>query len=147
MEVKLTRHVKILGAKLRDANESVLDGHLRPQPWLGKPPEVYSPGSPQEMQLVLNYGYQAWWQTQGALELLENARKNAEKDSAEEIEDMIREGETRTPAEFLDDVSLNRIWGYFDWAVEDATSLASERPSDVASQDQPGALEVCYGGR
>jgi hypothetical protein len=92
---------------------------------------MYSPGSPEEMQLLLSYGYQAWWQTQGALELLENARKNAEKDSADEVEDMMMEGETRTLAELLDDISFNRIWGYLDWAVEDAASLASERPSDV----------------
>jgi hypothetical protein len=28
-------------------------------------------------------------------------------------------------------MSFNRIWGYSDWAVEDAVSLASERPSDI----------------
>lgn len=131
MELKLVRHVRILGAKLGEANDSVIHGLLRPEPWLGKLPNMYSPGSPEEMQLLLSYGYQAWWQTQGALELLENARKNAEKDSADEVEDMMMEGETRTLAELLDDVSFNRIWGYLDWAVEDAASLASERPSDV----------------
>lgn len=88
------------------------------------------------MQLVLDYSYQAWWQTQGILELLENARKNAKKDSADEIDDDMMEdldlkGDPRTAAELLDDMSFNRIWGYLDWAVEDAASLASERPSDV----------------
>jgi hypothetical protein len=136
MELKFVRHVKILGAKLTDANHSVIAGLLRPDEWLDDPPESYSPGSAEEMQLVLDYGYQAFWQTKGALELLENARKNAEKDSADEIddermEDLSLEGDSRTAAELLDDISLNRIWGYFDWAVEDAVSLASERPSDM----------------
>lgn len=138
METKLVRHIKLLGARLNEANASVIFGLLRPDEWLGKYPEAYSPGSPEEMQLVLDYSYQAWWQTEGALELLENSRKNAEKDSADEIEDMMKSssyqhdhGPPRTAAEFLDDVSFNRIWGYLDWAVEDAASLASERPSDM----------------
>jgi hypothetical protein len=58
-ELKLVRHINILGARLKEANESVIFGLLRPDKWLGRPPEVYSPGSPQEMQLVLDYGYQA----------------------------------------------------------------------------------------
>jgi hypothetical protein len=135
IELKIARHVKILGAKLTDANRSVISGLLRPDEWLDDLPEYSSAGSVEEMQLVLDYGYQAWWQTQGALELLENARKNAEKDSTDEIEDTLKHirthGDTRTAAEVLDDLSFNRVWGYFDWAVEDAVSLASERPSDV----------------
>ncbi|EAT76352.1 MYND-type zinc finger protein samB [Parastagonospora nodorum] len=135
MELKIARHVKILGAKLTEANPFVISGLLRPDEWLDDLPEYTSTGSAEEMQLVLYYGYPAWLQTQGALELLENARKNAEKDSADEIEDTLKhirlQGDTRTGAELLDDMSLNRIWGYFDWAVEDAVSLASERPSDI----------------
>jgi hypothetical protein len=135
VELKIARHVKILGAKLTDANRSVISGLLRPDEWLDDLPEYSSPGSAEEMQLVLDYSYQAWWQTQGALELLENARTNAEKDSAGEIEDTLKhirlQGDTRAAAELLDDMSFNRIWGYFDWAVEDAVSLASERPSDI----------------
>ncbi|KAH7408089.1 hypothetical protein DE146DRAFT_361917 [Phaeosphaeria sp. MPI-PUGE-AT-0046c] len=138
MELELVRHIKILGSRLRDANDSVLFGLLRPDQVRSGPPQMYSPGSPEEMQLVLDYGYAAWWQTQGALEMLENARKVAEKDSADEIEGMMESSkqkhghsDARTAAEFLDDVSLNRIWGYVDWAVEDTGSLAAERPSDV----------------
>jgi hypothetical protein len=127
MELEIVRHIKILGARLAEANDNVVYGLLRPDEWLGQPPQMYSPGSPEEMQLLLDYNYQAWWQTEGALELLENSRKNAEKDSADEIEDMLEHNEDLT----LEDVSFDRIWGYFDWAVEDAASLATERPSDV----------------
>ena len=147
MELKFARHIKVLGAKLTDANCSVVSGLLRPDEWLDDLPESYSPGSAEEMQLVLDYGYQAWWQMQGALELLENARKIAEKDSANEIDDdmmehLSRKGDSRTGAELLDDMSFNRIWGYIDWAVEDAASLASERPSHVHTRTNREAWEA-----
>lgn len=41
-------------------------------------------------------------------------------------------GSHRTAAELLSDVSVNRIWGYLDYAIENASYLgpSSERPSE-----------------
>ncbi|KAL7951491.1 hypothetical protein V8C42DRAFT_304227 [Trichoderma barbatum] len=78
-------------------------------------------------------------ETEGILALLNDARACAVRDSEPKIEDMTR-GETfrsgvgsrRTAEELLQDVSLNLIWGYLDYAVEDTCYLGlwSERPSE-----------------
>lgn len=73
---------------------------------------------------------------EGVLDLLNDARACAARDSEDEIEDMM-EGEARrlgcrTAEEMLSDVSVNRIWGYLDYAVENVSYLDpwSERPSE-----------------
>lgn len=108
-----------------------------------------SAGSADEMQIVLQHSFRAWWQTEGALELLANARRIAAADSECEIDDMMSsstfqkgEGSNRTRQEFLEDVSLNRIWGYVHDAVQDAGSLHYERPSEV----QLNTVQASYGG-
>lgn len=141
-EGKLLKHVKVLGALLRETNDNMAMGLLNPDEWLTSIPEAYSSGSVEEMQLVLQHSFTAWWQTEGVLELLQDAMKNAGKDSEDEMEDMMSSstfnsnpGASRTKAELLRAVSINRIWGYLDWAVEDAGSLSAERPSDAHVRD------------
>lgn len=101
-------------------------------------PEHYSPGSFEEMELLLQYSYPAWWQHEGALELLQSAKSIAAKDSEDEIEDLMEGSRFRDDAEsnreseeLLDDLSLNRLWEYLGDAVDDAISLNEPRPSEV----------------
>ena len=90
------------------------------------------------MQLLLQYSYAAWWEHEVVLDLLQSAQLIAGRDSEDEIEDLLggetfrsNPGSDRTKEELLDDVSRNRLWGYFDKAVEDAFSLVERRPSEV----------------
>lgn len=111
---------------------------MDPGEYLAAIPECSSEGSFEELAIFLQHGYPAWWQHDGAIELLVSARLIARLDSEDEIEDMMdgmtfktNPGSDRTAEELLDNVSHNRIWGYFGDAVEDAMSLAVDRPSDV----------------
>jgi hypothetical protein len=103
-------------------------------------PELYSPGSVEEIIIHLRTGYASWREHEGMLELLRSAQLIARLDSKDEIEDMMegetfktRPGSDRSKAERLEDVSLNRLWGYFDDAVEDSFYLepANTRPSVI----------------
>ncbi|KAI0394856.1 hypothetical protein F5Y17DRAFT_231016 [Xylariaceae sp. FL0594] len=51
--------------------------------------------------------------------------------------------EGRTFPELLADVSVNRIWGYLDWAIENATYFGpwSERPSERHTKANREAYE------
>lgn len=94
------------------------------------------------MALALQNSYAAFHETEGVLPFLEDARVCAARDSENEIADMIAEGDGfgsdedadrhRTAEEMLEDVSVNRIWGYLDYAVENVVYLGpwSERPSE-----------------
>ncbi|KAI1387669.1 uncharacterized protein F4822DRAFT_430415 [Hypoxylon trugodes] len=64
-----------------------------------------------------------------------DARMCAARDSEDEVKEWMedpRARKGRTAAEFLSDVSLNRIWGYLEDAIEDASYLGPwpERPSE-----------------
>jgi len=141
VEETLRRHVMQLARILNNINEQVIYGILYADEYLSTQPAMCSPDSIEEMQLALQYCYAAWWQMEGVLELLQSARTIAGKDSAGEIDDMMgtatfhsNPGSSRTKEELLEDVSLNRLWGYLDWAVEDAGSLDAARPSEVHMQ-------------
>ncbi|KAK5946507.1 hypothetical protein PMZ80_000650 [Knufia obscura] len=138
IEETLRRHVMQLARTLDNTNEHFIYGVLYADKYLSTRPGMYSPGSIEEMQLGLQYSFAAWWQTEGVLELLHSARTIAGKDSADEIDGMMgtstfqsNDGSSRAKEELLEDVSINRLWGYLDWAVEDAGSLNAERPSDA----------------
>ena len=147
-EALLVRQLRYLGSYLRESNDHIITGLLNPDEWLTDIPEAMSPGSPEEMQILLQHSFAAWWETTGALELLRAATKIAGKDSESEIEGMMRSatfksapGSARTRDELLADVSINRIWGYIDLAVQDAGSLSEERPSDVQMRTWRAAFE------
>ncbi|KIW62238.1 hypothetical protein PV04_10433 [Phialophora macrospora] len=137
-QCKLEVQVKLLSGAIRNINPHFAGGLLDPDEYLSSRPGYYSPGSPEEVQLLLHYSYTAWWQHEGVLELLQSAKSIAGKDSEDEIEDMMEgttfrnnPGSDRTKEELLDDVSRNRLWAYIDYAVADAMSLSENRPSDV----------------
>ncbi len=147
LECKLAKQIILLGAFLQDSNDHIDLGLLESQQWLHDCPSSYSMGSTSEMQILLHHSYAAWWQTEGALELLRSARAIAAKDSEDEMEDERSgsafkrgEGSHRTKEELLEDVSINRIWGYLCWAVEDVGSLAAKRPSYVKMAQNFGCL-------
>lgn len=143
----LVGQIRYLGSYLREENDNVITGLLYPDEWLVDIPETMTMGSTNEMQILLQHSFPAWWQIEGALELLRASTKIASLDSESEIDDMMRsstfkreQGSGRTREELLRDVSLNRIWGYIDDAVRDAGSLAAERPSEVRRRETRAML-------
>ncbi|KAJ9605982.1 hypothetical protein H2200_009831 [Cladophialophora chaetospira] len=134
----LQDHIKLLARALQDSNEHFLHLIEDADDHLSEIPEHYSNGSFEEILLLLQHSYPAWWQHEGVLELVRSAKSIAGKDSEDEIADLMKTacfknnpGSDRSKEELLNDVSLNRLWGYFDDAVEDAMSLNADRPSDV----------------
>ncbi|KAH7111193.1 hypothetical protein EDB81DRAFT_830658 [Dactylonectria macrodidyma] len=135
-EAKLLNQTRGLGATLVEANHSFMFCLFDPDEALCDRPESYSMGSWEEMALAMQNSYAAWWETEGVLDLLNDARACAARDSEDEIDDMMgdeaQRPNSRTAEELLADVSVNRIWGYLDWAVENASYLGPwfERPSE-----------------
>ncbi|KPI39619.1 uncharacterized protein AB675_3301 [Cyphellophora attinorum] len=143
---ELEEQIKYTARYLQDSNQNFMQMLFEPEDYLGERPNAYSPGSYEEAQLALSYSYAAWWEHIGVLELLDSAKAIAGRDSESEIADMMK-GETfkthpgsdRTKEELLADVSRNRLWGYFDEAVEDALYLGEVKPSQV-NQERRHAL-------
>ena len=135
VQAKLARHVRILGiVLLEDVNRHIPEGLLAPDEWLRDLPTSYSSGSAQEMQLVLDYSYGAWWATEGALESLHAAKADAALAAEDEMDGMMQSESLRTRAELLDDVSLTRIWGHFfmgTWQEANKSGLDLDNPSPV----------------
>ncbi|TPX12694.1 uncharacterized protein E0L32_000871 [Thyridium curvatum] len=138
-EENLLDQIRELGAKLVEANKHFMFSLFEPDEPLCDEPEAYSMGSWEEMARAMQSSYAAFWETEGVLDLLNDARACAGRDSENEIDDMMdgetfksRPGSRRTKEELLADVSVNRIWGYLDYAVENASYLGpwSERPSE-----------------
>lgn len=142
LQETLQVHVKILAKTIMDINENFAQVLLNADEHLSEPLEAYSRGTFEEMVLMVKHSYPAWRQHEGVLELLRSAKLIAGKDSEDEIDDMMEgscfktnPGSDRSRAELLDDVSRNRLWGYFDDAVEDAVSLNKIRPSDKKREE------------
>ncbi|KAH6976723.1 hypothetical protein EDB80DRAFT_302808 [Ilyonectria destructans] len=138
-EMKLLSQVRLLGATLREANQNFMFCLFEPDEALAEKPESYSHGSWEEMALAMQNSYAAFWETEGVLDMLNDARACGARDSEDEIGDMMKAeakrmgpDSCRTAEEMLADVSVNRIWGYLDYAVENASYLgpSSERPSE-----------------
>ncbi|EXJ96377.1 hypothetical protein A1O1_01503 [Capronia coronata CBS 617.96] len=149
VQQKLELHVKLLARTIQNLNEHFVSTLLDADEYLYGPPESYSAGSFEEMLLLLHSSYAAWWQHEGVLELLQSAKSIPAKDSEEEIEGMMdtftfrnNPGSDRSKEELLDDVSRNRLWGYFSDAVEDAMSLSETRPSEVKRLEAKAAWEA-----
>lgn len=96
-------------------------------------PEAYTAGSFEEMDLVMQDSYPAWQETLGALDLLRDARACAARSSKSEAEEWAKTDKNkRTAKEILSDVSVNRIWGYLGFAIENGSYLGppQDRPSE-----------------
>ncbi|KKP06420.1 hypothetical protein THAR02_01471 [Trichoderma harzianum] len=139
IESTLMNHIRLLGAALNETNGQFMFNLFDPDEALCSRPEAYSRGSWEEMAFSLQHSYAAWWETEGVLDFLKDARMCAARDSEDEIEDIMgtetfksSSGPNRTADELLEDMSVNRIWGYLDYAAENACYLGpwSERPSE-----------------
>ncbi|KAH0524055.1 hypothetical protein TsFJ059_008974 [Trichoderma semiorbis] len=138
-ESTLMNHIRLLGAALNETNGQFMFNLFDPDEALCSRPEAYSRGSWEEMAYSIQHSYAAWWEMEGVLDLLKDARMCAARDSEDEIEDIMgtetfrsSAGPNRTAKELLEDMSVNRIWGYLDYATENACYLGpwSERPSE-----------------
>ncbi|KAL7934431.1 hypothetical protein V8C35DRAFT_302552 [Trichoderma chlorosporum] len=134
-ELMLLSHIRRLGAAATETNNSFIPTLFEPDESLSTHLEAYAIGSRGEMTTVLQNSYAVFWETEGLLDLLKDARACAARDSENEVEDrMHSEDSNRTARERLKDknMRLNRIWGYLDHAAQNATYLGpwSERPSE-----------------
>lgn len=119
VQQKLEVQIKRIARFLQKANEYFLQMLLEPTEYLGERPGYYSHGTFEEVQLIAQYSYPAWWEHHGVLELLESAREIAKLDSEDEIAGMMASttfkknpGAGRSQQELLEDVSRNWLWGY-----------------------------------
>ncbi|KAI0381157.1 hypothetical protein F5Y04DRAFT_255899 [Hypomontagnella monticulosa] len=134
-EIKLLGHCIKIGAVITTRNEHFMFNIFHPDEALLDEPRPYSPGSWEEMALAMRYSYAALWETEGVLDLLNDSRACAARDSESEIDDWMKNEKARkgrTAAEFMADLSVNRIWGYLEYALDNASYLGpwSERPSE-----------------
>ncbi|KAI1199445.1 hypothetical protein F5X97DRAFT_121086 [Nemania serpens] len=146
IELKLMAHVRKLGANIAEVNANFMFDLFDPDDALSSTPEAYSRGSWEEMALAMQYSYAALWETEGVLDLLNDARACASRDLEDEIEEWMEDKKARqgrTAAEVLEDLGVNRIWGYLDYAVENASYLGdwSERPSERRTRQNREAWE------
>ncbi|AEO71896.1 uncharacterized protein THITE_2124766 [Thermothielavioides terrestris NRRL 8126] len=150
LEAKLLNHIRQLGTTLVKVNQHFMFHLFDPDEALSAKPMAFSFGSWEEMALAMQNSYAAWWETEGVLDLLKDARACAARDSENEIEGMMESetfrsgaGSRRTAEQLLADVSVNRIWGYLDYAVENASYLGpwSERPSERHTRENRESWE------
>ncbi|KAK3312996.1 hypothetical protein B0H66DRAFT_569333 [Apodospora peruviana] len=151
MEVRLLHQIRRLGAAVTRANDQfmlyLLGDSDDLDEMLEARPESYSSGSWEEAALALQSCYAALWETEGVLPMLFDAKACAGADSEREIreiwmeDDRARKG--RSFEQLLSDVSTNRVWGYLDYAVENAAWLgpSDERPSQKHTKENQKAWE------
>ncbi|KAI0895717.1 hypothetical protein F4806DRAFT_467700 [Annulohypoxylon nitens] len=145
-EMKLSNQIRKIGACIVENNEHFMFNLFEPEEPLGESPDHYSHGSWEEMAFAMQYSYATWWETEGVLDLLNDARACAARDSELEIDDWMENKKARkgrTATELLHDLGINRIWGYLDYAVENASYLGpwSERPSEQHTRENREAME------
>ncbi|KAL8653266.1 MAG: hypothetical protein Q9226_003923 [Calogaya cf. arnoldii] len=71
---EIEKQVQALYIKAQQQNMHFWPTLLNPGRNLGARPNSYSPGSPQHMQLILNYSYNSWKETPGAIETIGKLR-------------------------------------------------------------------------
>jgi hypothetical protein len=133
IESKLLYQAHKLGGKLMKTNINFTSCLFDPDEALSKRP---GDGPWEEMALAMRHSYSTWWETEGVLDLLKDARACAAKDVEDQIEDwktfLARRGEFLTTQQVLKRVAPLRTWFYLVLAVRNASYLgpSSERPSE-----------------
>ncbi|KAJ8119548.1 hypothetical protein ONZ43_g3522 [Nemania bipapillata] len=141
IERRLLGHIiRGIGPAVVEANANFMFYLFDPDEALSFGPVSYSRGSWEEMAFAMQNSYATWWEMEGVLDLLNDARTCASRDSESEIEDRMQDEKIRkgrTAAEMLSDLSVERIWAYLDYAVENASNLGpwSERPSEQHTRE------------
>ncbi|KAJ3167007.1 hypothetical protein HDU87_001889 [Geranomyces variabilis] len=158
IEATLLNHATWLGSTINNENAHFIVNLLHPSNALESQVDSYSRRSLEEMIIALQRCYPAFRETAGVLDLLNAARLCASRDSEDEIPGIMesdtfqksdRPGSRRTAKELLEDVSINRIWGYLDFAVMDAPYLGppADRPSEREMRrmrEELAASEAAY---
>ncbi|KAH9895504.1 hypothetical protein F4778DRAFT_275131 [Xylariomycetidae sp. FL2044] len=106
-------------------------------------PSSYSRGSFEEMSLVMQDYYPAWCEAVGAMDLLRDARACAARDSEDEAKEWEKDDKSgRTAEQILKHLSVNRLWGYLDYAIENGPFLGpwESRPSERRSLENKEAF-------
>ncbi|KAI0543448.1 hypothetical protein F4679DRAFT_110282 [Xylaria curta] len=139
-ELKLLNHARRIGCAIMEANSNFMFHLFEPDEALADEPRAYSRGSWEEMVLAMQNSYATWWETEGLLALLNDARACAARDSESEIDDWMEDEPNRhgrTAEQVLADLGVNRVWGYLNFAAENASYLGpwSERPSERRSEE------------
>ncbi|KJR88128.1 uncharacterized protein SPSK_07533 [Sporothrix schenckii 1099-18] len=138
IEVKLVRQVARLGRAICDDDYNFFTFLCDPDEALAMHPERFSSYF-FDYSSVMQRAYSAIRETAGVLEILKATRLVVKRDWEDKVVDMLEDirkhekaGHERTEAELLYDVSLDRIWDYLDWAVQDASYPGrwSNRPSE-----------------
>ncbi|EEU38297.1 uncharacterized protein NECHADRAFT_77121 [Fusarium vanettenii 77-13-4] len=132
-EANLLFQTRQRGYILPEANYSFMYYFFDPDEALCARPEGYSRGSWEEMALAMQYSYAAWWETEGIMDLLNEARACAARSSGRDVETMVaRSSDSREAEELLADLNVKQIWHHLDEAFKNASYLGpwSERPSE-----------------
>ncbi|KAI0965542.1 hypothetical protein F4678DRAFT_452347 [Xylaria arbuscula] len=140
-ETKLLIDIRQLGKTLMKNSESFLISLLDPEDALTYQPSAYTHGSWEEMAIVMQNSYAAWWETEGVLDLLKDAHVCAARDLEDEDDGLPRD--ERLITDRLADVRVNSglyangIWQYLDYAIENASYLGPwpERPSEQYTRE------------
>ncbi|KAI8724278.1 MYND-type zinc finger protein samB [Fusarium sp. LHS14.1] len=122
-----------LGVILQEANYSFMYYFFDQDEALCARPERYSRGSWEEMALAMQNSYAAWWETEGILDLLNEARACAARSSGRDVETMVAQSSDSLEAEeLLADLNVKQIWHHLDEAFKNTSYLGpwSERPSE-----------------
>ncbi|WAO86053.1 MYND-type zinc finger protein samB [Fusarium falciforme] len=123
-EAKLLNQARQLSDALIRANDSFMYYLFDPDEALCARPEAYTFGSWEEMALAMQNSYAAWWETEGVLDLLNEARASAARASGRDIDiTTAQKSDSREAEEMLVDISVNRIWQHLDDVVENASYL------------------------
>ncbi|KAF3057650.1 hypothetical protein CFAM422_012255 [Trichoderma lentiforme] len=138
-ESTLINHIRQLGVALATSDRQFMFNLFDPDEALCRRPEAYSRGSWEEMAFAIQNSYAAWWEMEGVLDLLKDARMCARQRSKDEIEQIVNTKpfkpgsvSNRTAEELLEDMSVNRLWTWLHYAAENACYLGpwSKRPSE-----------------
>ncbi|RSL60742.1 hypothetical protein CEP54_006569 [Fusarium duplospermum] len=136
IEKKLLNQTCKIGATLVKVNRYFMHSLFDPDDSFFKRLSFNWMGSWEKMALAMQNSYATWWETEGALDLLYDARECAARDYEDGIEELAEAEEERsggrTVEEIKEDVGVRLIWEYLGWAVENASYLGpwSERPSE-----------------
>ncbi|KAL1860844.1 hypothetical protein Plec18170_001358 [Paecilomyces lecythidis] len=131
-ETTLLDHVRHLGERLTKANPMFMVALFSPDQELSATPDTYTAGSWEQVEFALQNSYAAWWEMEGVLELLKDARVCAIHESQELVDEMMKDKELMSgPAslwgrnELVVEVGTRRIWEFLPAAFGYSSHLGS----------------------
>ncbi|KAI2628209.1 hypothetical protein GGS21DRAFT_528265 [Xylaria nigripes] len=140
---KLVTQVCRIGEAIFEEDTDFMFALFDPDKALSIPPDLYALGSAEETAFAMQNSYAAWWETEGVLELLDEARTcaaRASEDEAKDLRELMKLPEGQTDEESLDYLSVSQVFESLDFAVENFLYLGpwSQRPSERHLKDVQG---------